>query len=402
MSIQTVKQRSKLAARREPYWHLLASGQHLGFRSTEDGGHWIARAYDPGSRARTYKALGDFRALPDSDRFDAAAAAAREWFEHVARGGTSATVTVRDAFLRYIEHTRKRKGSEAAAECESRFQRHIAHDAIASIDLLKLTSRHIERWRDRLAAMPAQQPKRGPNCRVKTDAAPARLRSASTINRDMVPLRAALNLAKRERAVTTDAAWASALAPQAGADGRRDLYIDRAQRRAVLAELQPDIRAFVQGLALLPLRPGALAGLRVKDFDARAKSLRIHGDKAGAGRSILLPDEIAALMREQANGKLPGASLFARWDGKAWDKDAWKKPISTAVRAAGLPAGATAYTFRHSTITDLVTGGLDLFTVATLSGTSVAMIEKHYGHLQKEHARNALAGLNLGDVASQR
>jgi hypothetical protein len=46
-------------------------------------------------------------------------------------------------------------------------------------------------------------------------------------------------------------------------------------------------------------------------------------------------------------------------------------------------------------ITDLVTAGLDLFTVAKLAGTSVAMIEKHYGQLQHDVARRALAGLAL-------
>ncbi|MGH8225935.1 MAG: hypothetical protein ACRER1_07275 [Gammaproteobacteria bacterium] len=54
-----------------------------------------------------------------------------------------------------------------------------------------------------------------------------------------------------------------------------------------------------------------------------------------------------------------------------------------------------AYTLRHSTITDLVTGGLDLMTVAQVSGTSAAMIEKHYAHLQREHAAKALSGLAL-------
>jgi len=42
-----------------------------------------------------------------------------------------------------------------------------------------------------------------------------------------------------------------------------------------------------------------------------------------------------------------------------------------------------------------VTSGLDLLTVAKVSGTSVAMIEKHYGHLQKKRAADALAGLAL-------
>jgi hypothetical protein len=42
-----------------------------------------------------------------------------------------------------------------------------------------------------------------------------------------------------------------------------------------------------------------------------------------------------------------------------------------------------------------VTSGLDLLTVAQVSGTSVAMIEAHYGHLRQEHAANALAKLAL-------
>ena len=84
-----------------------------------------------------------------------------------------------------------------------------------------------------------------------------------------------------------------------------------------------------------------------------------------------------------------------RADGSAWNRDSWKGPIKDAVHAARLPPATTAYTLRHSTITDLVTSGLDLLTVAKVSGTSVAMIEKHYGHLQKKRAADALAGLAL-------
>jgi site-specific recombinase XerD len=82
-------------------------------------------------------------------------------------------------------------------------------------------------------------------------------------------------------------------------------------------------------------------------------------------------------------------------NGKAWNKDAWKGPIKAAVAAAELPSSVTAYSLRHSVITDLVTGGLDLLTVAQLSGTSVAMIERHYGHMRADHAAAALARLAL-------
>ena len=60
-----------------------------------------------------------------------------------------------------------------------------------------------------------------------------------------------------------------------------------------------------------------------------------------------------------------------------------------------LPPKATAYSIRHSTITDLIHAGVDSMTVAQLAGTSVAMIEKHYGHLTRDHARAALAALAL-------
>lgn len=64
--------------------------------------------------------------------------------------------------------------------------------------------------------------------------------------------------------------------------------------------------------------------------------------------------------------------------------------------AAGLPSGATAYSLRHSTITDLIAlHRLDTMTVAQLSGTSLLMIEKHYGHLLREHAARALAAPTL-------
>ena len=79
----------------------------------------------------------------------------------------------------------------------------------------------------------------------------------------------------------------------------------------------------------------------------------------------------------------------------AWNKDAWKHPVKAAAGAAKLPEGTTAYTLRHSTITDLVHGGLDLLTVAQISGTSVRMIEKNYGHLRGDVAADALAKLAL-------
>lgn len=379
--LTTVRTREKLAPRREPYWQRLAMGQFLGFRPSTigKGGTWIARFYDPDTGRKPIRSLGDFGHLPPSDRHAAAAKEAREWFDHLSHGGSEDDVTIRQVCERYAA-----KRPDAA----TRFGRYVYADPIASIKLRKLRKHHIEAWRGRLEAMPAMV------TRNKTGHAVTRARSVATVNRDMVPFRAALNEALERGEVATAHAWQSALKP-AEAKARRTLYLDKAERRALLAKLPEDAATFCRGLCLLPLRPGALAALTVADLDARTSTLTIERDKANGDRRILLPAETATLVKAQAKGKLPLAPLFARADGKAWDKDAWKGPVKAAARAAGLPESATAYTLRHSTITDLVSGGLDLLTVAQISGTSVRMIEKHYGHLRSELAQAALAGLAL-------
>lgn len=380
-NLSTVRSREKLKPRREPYWQKLATGQFLGFRSSSvgKGGTWIARYYDPDTRRKPIRSLGDFGHLPASDKFSAASAEARDWFRHLSHGGSEESITVGEACERYA------KSNPDAAK---RFPRYVYDDPIAKVKLQKLREHHVRGWRERLEAMPALV------TRNKLGAKVTRKRSPATVNRDMVAFRAALNMALKRGQVATALAWKETLQP-VEARGRRNLYLDRDQRRALLAKLPKDAAAFARGLCLLPLRPGALAALRAGDFDARRNELAIERDKAGQGRKIMVEADTAAMLKEQARSKLPAAPLFAQADGKAWNKDAWKGPIKAGVIAAKLPTSATAYTLRHSTITDLVQSGLDLLTIAQVSGTSVAMIEKHYGHLQRKRAAAALAGLAL-------
>jgi len=211
----------------------------------------------------------------------------------------------------------------------------------------------------------------------------------------MTALRAALNFAHDEGHVTNDTAWRVSLRPIENADGRRDAYLDREQRAALISKAPNDVGLFLTAMALVPLRPGALAALKVRHFDDRLGVLTIGKDKAGRDRKMKLPEQTAAFFKARAGDRPQDATLLVRADGKDWHRDAWKKPVKAAAIAAGLPDAITAYAMRHSVITDLVTNGLPLLTVAQLSGTSVAMIEKHYGHLQADVAATALAALAL-------
>jgi integrase len=387
--IDTVASREKLKPRREPYWHRLLRGCYLGYRrmTTDSAGVWIARARDEesGPTKQRYESLGDFSALPEHQRFDAGSKAAQAWFDHLGRGGTTGGATVTQACARYVKHLRTHKTDRAADDAEARFKNYVLnHPKLASTELTKLTPSQLEAWRRALQELPTRSGgRRGER------------RSDSTLNRDMTCFRAALNLAYLDGLLTTDFAWRSKLRPIKNADQRRELYLDRAQRLKFIEKAPADLAAFLRGLCQVPLRPGALAKLNAGDFDRRLKVLKIGQDKSGKDRRIKLPDVTAEFFEAAAKDKLPTAPLLARADGKAWNKDAWKWPVKSAVEAAKLPDDTTAYTLRHSVISDLVHDGLDLLTVAQISGTSVAMIERHYGHLRSQIAAGALARLAL-------
>lgn len=369
----------------EPHWQRLRQGVYLGYRPSKKmaGGIWFARFYDAEANRNARKRLGDYGTLSGHDVFKQAKADAETWAETVETGGERARDmdTVKDACVAYLE---QRPGSIA----EGVFRRHVYSDPIAKVKLDKLRRHHLKAWRKRLEQAPAlvTRTKDAEKKRMKP-------RSQSTVNRDMVPLRAALGMVLKPGAPNTDAAWQEALRPFKGADKRRELYIDRDERKALIDATCEEAQPFVKALCLLPLRPGALAGLKVRDFDKRTRALTVGKDKNGNPRQLTMPQVIADFFEVQVKNKLPAASIFARTDGAAWNKDAWKNPVKDAVKAAGLPGAASAYTLRHSVITDLIRARLPILTVAQLSGTSVAMIEKHYGHLVRDDAEEALASI---------
>jgi len=384
--LSRIAERDKLKARvgDEPHWQRLRQGCYVGFRPSKKGkrGTWFARVYNSDTKRNSRKSLGDYGRLEGHDVFKQAKADAELWADKVESGAERASdmVTVKDACEAYAKE-------RPCPIQEGILRRHVYSDAIAKVKLDKLRRHHLKAWRKRLEQAPALV------TRNKKGAKLWKERAKSTVNRDMVPLRAALGQVLEPGAPNTDAAWQEALRPFKGADKRRDLYLDKLERKRLIDAMREDARPFVQGLCMLPMRPGALASLSARDFDKRTRTLTIGQDKNGNPRQITVPPVIADFFALQVKGKLPGTPIFARADGEAWNKDAWKYPIKDAVKAAGLPLAASAYTLRHCVITDLIRAGLPILTVAQLSGTSVAMIEKHYGHLVCDDAEEALAGL---------
>jgi integrase len=387
--LDRVDARAKLQPRRDPYWHKLAQGRFVGFRRMARGteGTWLARCY-LGDKYE-HRSLGDFATLADKARFDAAVAAAEEWFGHLGAGGDAKPGTVKEACEAYAEHLRAEKSEAAAKDAEGFYKRIVYGDGdkhpadpIARVDLAKATRRHFEEYRKRLLKAAGSIP---------------------SFNRSISPVRAALNHAKEVGKVPSDQAWAVPLKPLKdegkGAGGlragtRRELYLEPAERAKLIEHASDETKRFLTVLRLLPLRPGDVANLKVAHFNAHDKTLSIPAGKTKR-RDIPLSADAVAHLKACAKDKLPGVWLISRdGDNRQWKKEAWRDEIKLAAAGAKLPRAIVAYTFRHSVITDLVkSSDIDLLTVAQLSGTSVAMIEKHYGKLRQKHARAALEAL---------
>lgn len=377
--------RAKLAPRREPYWGApVERGLFVGFRRLALGGNWIGR-FRTSDGKQAYHALGTVSSENDYER---AKTEARRWRRALEAGVRLTDVeTVGEACSEYVAHLRRDKRGDAATSAEQTFRRTVYNDLLGGLKLAQLRERHLVEWRERMESgnfTPTP---------VKGGRAVKPL-SPSVFKRTLTMLKAALNLAVRKRYVSPDQAleWQE-IKPDKDADGRRELYLDRAQRRALLNAAEQNVRDLIECIALTGCRPGDPAVALRRHYDAKTGSVTFM--TKGRIRTIPLSPTAKALLDRLAKDKPPNAHLFTQADGNAWTSRDWHEDVRTASAKAGLPRETVLYNLRHSWITDAIVGGMDLLTVAKLTGTSLTMIEKHYGHLVFSAAREKLVSLEF-------
>ena len=103
----------------------------------------------------------------------------------------------------------------------------------------------------------------------------------------------------------------------------------------------------------------------------------------------MLSHEGVLFFRRQSKGKLPTTPLLQNANGRQWERHDWATEFRISAscvnkKARGrnrIPPGASAYSFRHARISELLQmHGVDPLTVAAQTGTSVRMIERSYFH----------------------
>jgi integrase len=163
------------------------------------------------------------------------------------------------------------------------------------------------------------------------------------------------------------------------------LYTDEEVRRLVSKAPEATAR-LITAAFLTGARYGELAGARISQFDARAKTLRVNIGKTGA-RTIILQTSAAHFLARVSEGRSQHDFRFVRSDGTRWKKSDQTRPIKDALKAAGLSSAGSLYALRHTYISRAIEGAVPLNVIADNCGTSVRMIEKTYAKILAEKRR---------------
>jgi integrase len=406
-TIRNRTNRAKLAPRKEPYWLTLEKGRALGYYKGEKGGTWVARYYDPAAKpVKSMKALGPADDFSDADgkmvlSFAQAQEAAREWFKvafHEATGERVNTggYTVRAVVQDYLDE-RERNGAKTAKRMKWDFEARILPE-LGEVLAEKLTRRRIEAWMHAVASSPARH--RGKEAPGPDTPEDLRARRA-TANRLWTMLRAALNLAHRDRKIPSNAGWKD-VAPFRGVQASRLRFLSPVeQQRFVNAAPTPDFRRLLQAGLFTGARESELAALRCSDFDPVNGSVFIATSKSGKPRHITLTSEAAVFFSECAAGLSPDAYLCPRASYErrvkakpgTWSRAEVCRLMAKTCEEAQLEP-LVFHELRHTYASGLVNAGMPLVFVAQQLGhRDSRMVEEHYGHLSPTAKTEAIRRL---------
>lgn len=319
----------------------------------------------------------DLVGIDPADEYDEAIKEAQAWFESVGER-FKAGYTVRDAIDDYVKHREVNNGLASGLDAKQRLKNHVV-PVLGDVVLTKLTKKQVKDWHESLV-------------RVSDDLEDMR-KSKDGANRLLSYFKAALNLAYNNDIIGTDKAWRTVKAYKDVGEARKVILNDEQVKR--LRKAVSGAFGDLVGSGLLTgARYGEIIKARVEDLDVRHGSIRLDG-KTGA-RDCYLGDEALAHFRRLAKNKLPGALLHIKEDGTRWKKSHQMRPMNDAVRKAKLPRDTVFYSLRHTHISRALLAGVNVQVVAENTGTSVRMIEKHYGKFVRADRRAMFNQVKIG------
>jgi integrase len=179
---------------------------------------------------------------------------------------------------------------------------------------------------------------------------------------------------------------------------------------AIAAELSPALHAMPAFVAATGLRPEEWAALERRDIDRRTGVLTIArtisdgkivdlGKTTRSRRQVPLSKRaLDALDATPAQLKTP--LIFPAPAGGPINLDNLRRrEWAPAIEASGIATPARIYDLRCTFASRALAAGIGVFELARLMGSSVRMIERHYGALLDGSAQNIASRLDAFDAA---
>ena len=377
LNLQTPTSRGRLEPRDKPYATRLLPGVWVAYRAAQSGtGAWLVIAAD-GKGGRWQKVFGHADDKQPADGiavfdYEQAANKARALARGDANAAADRPVSISEAITAYEADLVGRGRSAYNAQWVAHhLPRHLAAQPLSQV-----TSKQLRAWRDAL---------------IGGGMLPA------TCNRVLKPAHAAFNLASKldARVAANAQAWKVGLEALPGTVKAREAVLPDKQVVAVVAtsyDISERFGLYVQAHAEVGSRSSQIARCMVNDLLRDKLSVPASHKGRGGGRGghvpIPITPDLAARLRRAAAGRPAHAPLFVREDGTAWQpkKADHRHLFEQAARAAGLPAGTTIYSLRHSSIVRALRQNGPIKSVADWHDTSTVIIERHYGKFIVHHA----------------
>lgn len=413
-NLETRAARLRLTARRKPYWRVLETGLHLGYRRTkEGGGSWVARRFVGEGRYSETK-IGTADDLQNADgviliNFKQAQEAARAWWrleerKELGHAPDDGPYTVGKALEAYFAD-RDRRGSKGLAKDRAAARVRIL-PGLGEVELSKLTTKRIRDWHASLGMAPKLTRASKTKARSKPVAIDTKDRDAvrsrrSTANRTLTVLKAGLNHAFHEGRIASDDAWRK-VKPFREADAPVIRFLSDDECRRLVNACDGAFRDLVRGALVTGCRYGELTKMRSSDFSREAGTIAVRESKAGKPRHVALTDEGRMHFENLTAGKTGRDPIFVRDDGAAWGPSHQQRPLAEASKRAKITPAATFHILRHTYASSLAMKGVPMGVIAAQLGhADTRMTERHYAHLAPnyvaETVRAALPALGIVD-----
>lgn len=173
-----------------------------------------------------------------------------------------------------------------------------------------------------------------------------------------------------------------------------------AELHALAATLGPRHGPLIVFAAATGLRPGEWLALEHRDIDRHAHVLyvrracrngRVKTPKTRASLRAVPLQATALAALDQLSSESDSSLVFASPTGGHFDLHNFRnRHWRPAQRAAGIEPLRRIYDLRHTFATFALRAGVSTFDLSRYMGTSLAMIDRHYGHLARDGREHAI------------